>query len=232
MTEELGTEEIGTSERILGEWPTKIWVDATRKVFIRIQKKSYLTFFQENEHFSDLPSEQKDLGAELLARFFFGVDMDYKRFGSKYPIYDIGLDAGEEADYEGIAFWEDENKYLVRISWLKKVLEHNESEGKYFFNKGGGGIKQKVPAGDMFEIAGVEEAAHLMLFNEKGDMGKKELDEAGEKFWYQTSDAESRALKWKLAYVKRYMPQYYDSLRQTAEKVEEIRLDSAKDQEG
>ena len=41
-----------------------------------------------------------------------------------------------------------------------------------------------------------------------------------------TSDLENRAMIWKLTYTKRYFPQYYDSLKETADKATEARLAS------
>ena len=72
----------------------------------------------------------------------------------------------------------------------------------------------------------LKEAAHLMFFNERGHMGVAEIVNANEKIRGYTSERENRAMKWKLAYTRRYFPQYYDSLKETADKATEARLAS------
>lgn len=223
-------EEAGTGEHKLYEWLPKEELDKERESFIEINKGQFLDFFQTNEHFAGLSPELKNTGAELVTRFFFGVHMAYRRFGFKHPIYKITYDTGGRTDYDGIAFHDESNKYIVKVKFLERVLEITKEKGQCLI--GGGGITEMIPAGDFFEIIGVEEAAHLMFYNEKGHLGEEAVAEAEEEYKYYTSEMESRALKWKLAYVKRYMPQYYDSLSQTADKVREIRLGSIRDRKG
>ncbi|MFC1790496.1 hypothetical protein ACFLZP_03370 [Patescibacteria group bacterium] len=217
-------EEVGVDEHRLYEWLPKEELDREREIFIEKNKGQFSNFFQTNEHFADLNPELKDTGAELVTRFFFGVHMAYRRFGFKHPIYKITYDTGERSDYDGIAFHDESNEYVAKVKFLKRVLEITKEKGQCLIE--GAGIKEMIPAGDFFEIGGIEEAAHLMFYNEKGHLGEKPVAEADEEYKYYTSEMESRALKWKLAYVRRYMPQYYDSLKQTSEKVREIRLGS------
>lgn len=219
--------EAGTDERRFYEWLPKEKLDKVRETFIENNKDQFLTSFQTSEHFSDFSSELKDVGAELITRFFFGVQMAYGRFGFKYPIYKITYDLGERSDYDGIGFNDESNGYVAKVKFLRRVLEITKEKGQCLIE--GVGIKEMISAEDFFEIAGVEEGAHLMFYNEKGHLGKRELPEAEEEYGHYTSEMESRALKWKLAYVKRYLPQYYDSLKQTEKKVREIRLGSRRD---
>lgn len=221
------TEGVGTGERRLNQWLSKEEINRDRKAFIRDNCGQFLTFIQDDEHFSDLSPELKNMGADLITRFFFGVHMVYRRLGNKYPVYNLTYDIGERDEYDGIAFHDDTNKYVVKVSFLKKVLEIVKEKGRCDIS--GMGIKEMIPAVDFFEIAGVEEAAHLLFFNEKRHLGKGPVSSAKEEDRYYTSDMESRALIWKLAYVKRYMPQYQHSLRETAERVTKIRLESRAD---
>lgn len=195
-----------------------------RSAYLDGYKGHYLTYFQGYKPFSDFslsPKLQND-GAELFTRFFFGVHMAYRRFGFKYPIYNIIIDTQEEAEYGAIGVNHTDNTYTVRASWLRRVLETIQEKGQCSLK--GGGFKEWIPAGDFLEIMGVEEAAHLMLYKEKkGNLGKSAVEEAEAEYKYHTSDRESRALNWKLAYVRRYFPRYYNTLKQTTEKVREIR---------
>lgn len=79
-----------------------------------------------------------------------------------------------------------------------------------------------IPVEDFFEIDGVEEAAHLMFCNEKGHLGKKLLENFVPEIQYFRNEMERRALTWKIAYAKRYFPQYTDYLRETVKKINEI----------
>jgi len=214
--------EVG--ERIIYDWLPKEDFDRQRESFIEKNKGQFLDFFQSEEQFANLTPELQEAGAELITRFFFGVHMAYRRFGFKYPIYGITYDVSDRNDYDGIGFHHERNEYIVKVKLLRQLLENTEEDGRCFIQ--GGGIERMIPAGDFFEITGVEEAAHLMFFNEKGHSGKGPISGVEEEYKYYTSDMESRALKWKLAYVKRYFPQYQDSLVKTSEKVKEIRLSS------
>lgn len=155
--------------------------------------------------------------------------MAYRRFGFKYPIYELNFDTGDGDNYGGIAFDSDNNEYVINIKFLKKVLKIIDNKGQYSI-RDPEMEEIMIPVADFFEIAGIEEAAHLMFVNEKRHLGTEQVVEAEEKYKYLTSEVESRALTWKLAYVKRYMPQYYDALKKTTEKVRKIRFDSIKKQ--
>jgi len=78
-----------------------------------------------------------------------------------------------------------------------------------------GGISQRVPYDDCFEIAGMEEAAHFMFHQEKSGFGKEGIVTNIPHMTEFTREMERRAMWWKLAYVKRYMPRYYSSLKKT-----------------
>ena len=177
------------------------------------------TFANLNKHpqLDDLSEDEKRLGAKIMTQFLFGVNMAYKRMGMKYENYKITLDAGEEAEYDAIAYWNDENKFMIRLSWLKGEIKEI-SNGKDSFEDAMG-IEGKIAVDDFFELAGVEEAAHLMFYNEKDNDTKVQLNTGDDNLDYFTKESEERALIWKKAYAKHYMPQYYDSLSKTANRV-------------
>ena len=63
-----------------------------------------------------------------------------------------------------------------------------------------------------------------MFYIEKDSLGIDVIDEADDEIKIFTSEAENRAMRWKLAYTKRYFPQYYDRLKETADKATRARL--------
>lgn len=147
--------------------------------------------------------------------------MAYSRLKFKHQYYKIKYDPSDNKNYDAIAYDHNGNWFGIKISYLKKILDILEKKGSCTII--GGGIEEKVPVEEFFEIAGVEEAAHLMFFQEKGCLGDGIIASAPEDLDYYTSDMEWRALIWKLWYVKKYFPQYYNSLRETYKNVSKIR---------
>lgn len=188
-----------------------------KKDFIEANQDDTFTNLNKHPQLNDLSEDEKRLGAKIMTQFLFGVNMAYKRMGDKYDNYKIALDRGEEAEYDSIGYWQDENKYIVRLSWLKEEIKEI-SKGKDNFENAMG-IEGKIDVNDFFELAGVEEAAHLMFYNEKEGDTKRQLKTGDDNLDYFTKESEERALIWKKAYTKHYMPQYYDSLSRTANRV-------------
>lgn len=206
------------------DWLSKEDQDQAREEFIANNKEQFVAFLPRV--LPDFSDDVIDQLGEYMARFFFGVRSVYRRYGFKYSEYNLTYDEGNRNDYDGIAFYDLGNQYIIKVSFFEKVAQILKDCGSVTIS--GAGIQEMIPFEDMMEIAGVEEAAHYLYFNEKGDHGAESLPDASDKIEYFTSDEESRALIWKLAYARRYFPQYYDDLRDTWLKVREERKKARK----
>lgn len=195
------------------DWPTKDTNDARRINFIK--KNLYQIRDNIYKLFDNYPKETREQLCIYIARFLFGISNAYQRMGNKYQDYNLVYDINKEKNENNIsiAYNGESNSFIISVDFLTKIADIFE-ESKNIYVKGAGGIKSKIPLEDFMEIAGIEEAAHLMFFNEKGQYGKDILDNVDPDIEYFTSDMESRALLWKLAYIKRYFPQYYPDLKQ------------------
>lgn len=202
--------------------------ESEREKFIQNNSQQFQDALNSNKQiFGEYSDETYTKASELISKFFFGVKQVYRRFGNKYPIYEITYDLSNRDDYDGIAFNDEENGFVFKVNYLREMLEKIEKD-EPVYSFGGAGIGGMViPSEDFFEIAGVEEAAHLMFFNEKGHLGKGKIqgDNITDDVLYHSSDMESRALLWKSAYIKRYFPQYSDSIRETLQEVTKLRLE-------
>mgnify|MGYP001791558480 CR=1 FL=1 len=198
-------------------WLSKEEYGRQKVGFIAKNKGQFVDFFSGSEHFSNLTPDLREKGAELISRFFFGVWMAYRRIGFKYSSYNLTYDTGEINDYSGIGYNDESNSFAIKVDFMQEVLGKIKEKGNASIS--GMGIEEMVPTDDFFELAGVEEAAHLMFFNEYGHLGKAALVTNDSDISYHTSEIESRALIWKVGYVKRYMPQYYGSLKRTQDGV-------------
>ena len=209
------------TERRPASWLTQQEYLETRKTVVNKQRAVISSFLEErSDLFGDLTEEQRSLGAELVAIFIFGLYATYKRFGFKYENYKITFDTGNEVEYDLLAYWLNGDSFGIKIDKFKDLLHGMTDPNLINVSMSGGGLRENIPVRDYWEIAGVEEAAHLIFFKEKS-RGRKAL-ETGSELDYYTSEPERRALVWKLAYTKRYFPQYADQLRKTLQEVNEL----------
>jgi hypothetical protein len=81
-----------------------------KQQFMETNQGNILRGLNRLEEFNDLTLEEKNLGANLVTRFLFGVKMAYKRMGMKYENYDVTYDNGEGAESDCISYCHDENK--------------------------------------------------------------------------------------------------------------------------
>ncbi|MFO7881106.1 MAG: hypothetical protein R6U52_01045 [Kosmotogaceae bacterium] len=219
MSEQRAHESDQDKSKEASDWLSKKDQDQAREEFIKNNKEQFVDFLpQVLPDFSDNVIDQV---GEYMARFFFGIRSVYRRYGFKYSEYELTYDTSDRNDYDGIAFHDLGNQYIIKISFFEKVAQILKDCGSVTISAAG--IQEMIPFEDMMEITGVEEAAHYLYFNEKGDHGAGPLSDASDKLRYFTSDEESRALIWKLAYVRKYFPQYYDDLKDTWLKVREER---------
>lgn len=202
-------------------WPSLEEYQSLKDEVIAEEKDTFRKFYEDSDHFSDMNGVQKAIAADLMAHFAFGVNMAYQRFGGKYRSCNIVYgypDKGQPT----IAFDYGENVYVLNTAKFKKIvgLISNKELGKI---EAAGIKKTPVSPRDFFELAGVEEAAHFMFFNEKGHPGKEGFATDDPEVDYYTDDMERSALTWKVAYTQRYMPQYYDELRDLLNRTIEAR---------
>lgn len=61
-----------------------------------------------------------------------------------------------------------------------------------------------------------------MFYNEKGNLGQEPPKNVDPKYKHDTSEIERRAFAWKIAYVKRYFPQYYPMLKKRVLEIRKI----------
>lgn len=207
-------------ERKTNNWLPKEMVDRGRVYFCEKQRKHFVELFNQNQLLSDCSTEEIELISELLSRFLFGVQMAYFRFGFKFPNLNFAFVTNEDTDYHGIAFNPEFNGFYIKVNFLKDIIQSFRSGGGCFIQ--GAGMSEKITVEDFLEIVGVEEASHLMFYNEKRYMGKEEIPQEDKILQYFSSEMEFKALVWKLAYVKRYFPQYYGLLKPTYEATRKI----------
>ncbi|MCS7092094.1 MAG: hypothetical protein NZM26_01950 [Patescibacteria group bacterium] len=120
MSEELTDRLTG---RNLNEWLSKEQYLVAKGEFLSSNAPQFLNFFNNCSEFAGFSSDLKEIGSNLIALFFFGVWIAYRRFGFKYPVFLLTYDIGERDDYSGIAFHYEENRYVIRVRFLKQILE-------------------------------------------------------------------------------------------------------------
>jgi len=211
--------EKGDSQYIKStEWMEKSVVDVQREKFVNQYSQQLFSFYNKYNIFSDLNTDEKQICSVLESRFFFGIKMAYRRTNEKYPIYDIKFETNRNCSL--VYFDYETNSYGANIDTFKRSSKRIAEGKEVFIN----GLGSKIPIKETLEIAGVEEAVHLMFFNEKGNMGDFIFPENSKnRYIYHISDIESMALYWKLAYIKRYFPEYYQPLKKFNEGVTKIR---------
>jgi hypothetical protein len=217
-------------ERKTNNWPSIEEVNKERNSFCKKQEKHFVEIFEQNKLLCEFSGQEIELVSKILSCFMFGVNMAYFRFGFKFPNFNFAFDTREETDYHGIAFNSEFNGFFIKVKFLKDILQDFRPDKKCSIK--GAGITEKIPIQDFFEIVGIEEASHLMFYNEKGYLGSDEIPQEDKVLQYFTNGLEFKALLWKLAYTKRYYPQYYQFLKPTYEKVVEIFSTARKKQTG
>ena len=218
--------EVRTNEHQLGQWLPKEEFDQLRLAFIKDNKKKFVDFFERNGEFNDLSSQEREAGAYLMVRFFFGVDAVCKRFGNQDSEYRLLYDAGKKDEDHPFAYDQQEDRFLLNVGFLKKAIKKQIKQDPFLFAAAGLGSGGLISAGDLFELIGVEEGAHYLFYQEKDRPGQGALADAPDIYRYKTSEVESRALKWKTAYAGRYFPDYYEDFRRTSRTVRKLRSDS------
>lgn len=207
--------------RKLNEWLSKEEHDKWREEFVTTGRKDYLETINSSDLFNDLNPREKGSASILLARFSFGVTNVLRRYGYKNNVFNIPLQFTENENVGGLAtvlYREEGGKKAIGIfmrpDWLRKLVrfaEKGEFAEKLFYDYYTARHNPYPDPGDFFEISGVEEAAHYLLLQEKGDIHYRSHFQA-ESYW--SSDAEYQALMWQLAYTKRYFPDYYEKLQE------------------
>lgn len=207
--------------RKLNDWLSKEEHDKWRGQFVATARKDHLGSINSLEVFNDLTAREKDLASTLLARFSFGVTNVLRHYGYKDYVVNIPLQFTKNDEIRGVAaalFIDETGKKKVGIfmrpDWLSELVrfaEKGEFAEKLFYDSFTRRHDPYPIPGDFFEIVGVEETAHYLFLQEKGEVHNNNHFQA-ESYW--SSDAEYRALMWKLSYTKRYFPDYYEKLQE------------------
>jgi hypothetical protein len=209
------------------EWPT---LDEYRKLkdkAINRYRPLIQDIVRSRYYLSDLNQKEFNDAIELLSTFVFGVEMVYKRFGWKKGIMPIGFNLGGNLSSApfGIAAYHDTSykHYYFSVGTLEKIVTTVGKNGR--LNNGeAGGIKNPT-ALDLFELGGVEEAAHFVFLSVKKEVPAHSFMAAPDELMeYHTQDVERRALVWKIQYAERYKPEYVANLRKLEDSVSQVRL--------
>ncbi|HKC04529.1 MAG TPA: hypothetical protein VKC54_01535 [Patescibacteria group bacterium] len=216
-------------EKTKTEWLSVEEYKRTKDAVIKKNAPVFENLIRNNpSKFSGFSDSQIKETSELMSLFVHGVTMVYKKFGEKYKNIDIEL-----SDETGSLFtvrWEPgpnpDPTYLINpkaISYWKDLKKDNVVWGI-----DSGGVRSPKFK-DIFELGGVEEAAHALFANEKKKLGKPAiLSELPIMEYILSSDAEYRALLWKLSYVRKYKQEYVSDLEKMVEKVQKVRENNVK----
>lgn len=197
-------------------WIPEVQYPTEKRSFIDVNSGDYGQFFKNNIHFPNWTDKEIRLAGRFVASFIFGALMANRKFGFKYPLPKLIYDLGERDDYHTIAYHGEEDAFIFRLREFKKIVEEKPK------NLRGGGVRRAMSREKWFELAGVEETAHSFLYKEKGDWGRSATP-TGSEYDYFTSEAEERALLWKIAYTRRYMPGFKPSLSRALREARKLR---------
>lgn len=208
------------------EWPSLDEYRELKDKAIDRYKPLIQDIVRGRHYLSDLNQKQFDDAIELLSTFVFGVEMVYKRFGWKNGVVPIGFNLGGDLNSEpfGIETYHDSSNkhYYFNVGTLEKIVTTVGKNGR--LNNGeAGGIKHPTALA-LFELSGVEEAAHFVFLSVKKGVPEHVFMAASDELTeYHTQDIERRALVWKIQYAKRYKPEYVANLRKLEDGVSQVR---------
>lgn len=215
----------------LREWPSRNDYIVLKEKSLEKHTPIFKAMIKDDENFINSDDKELNDASELLSNFVFGIEMAYRRFG--WDIREMPIElvpGGLKSDFcvlERSTVGGLRREYAIDTYKLKKNLwQYGKSDRR----RGGGGMRN-VTMEDLFEIGGVEEAAHYIFRQEKRYRKNKEkgpitlsrslndLDVS-----LHNSDIERRALLWKIQYTERYKPEYTQVLKELEEKVTQVRL--------
>ncbi|MCX6705166.1 MAG: hypothetical protein NT162_02405 [Candidatus Woesebacteria bacterium] len=209
------------------EWPPLDEYRESKDKAIDRYKPFIQDIVRSRYYLSDLNQKEFDDAIALLSTFVFGVEMIYKRFGWKKGVVPIGFNLGGNLSSEpfGIeAYHDSPNRYYYfNVGTLEKIVTTVGKNGR--LNNGeAGGIKHPTALA-LFELGGVEEAAHFVFLSVKKEVPAHSFMTASDELTeYHTQDIERRALVWKIQYAKRYKPEYVANLRKLEDGVSQVRM--------
>jgi hypothetical protein len=210
----------------LGQLLSSEWMSNTDYLFAKSEfakthapliSKQLPSIYNPNE----LSPPEVTEGATLLSLFSFGVKMVYRRLDGKYSKYGFEFTVGLHPDDPVLGYRYGNDKFCVDSNWFKHILKMMAA-GTSSIEIPTYAIHRPIAISDLFELAGVEEAAHRIFYLEKQYPGKPGIADGDPRISYNSSEFERRANLWKLAYTKRYMPDYYPALQQTTQQVNVI----------
>ena len=230
----------------LHAWPSLQEYEFFKKDFIRKNIPILNEDWKQQRLFANIPQETRQEALSIVAHFFFGAVVAYGRVGFPFAL-PVALYAQRDRPF--YCFHPIPHTFsissirLLQCATITPEMKREQQE----FALNGGGFFTPIPIKPFSEIAGVEEAAHSLLFVEKYrthvHVGKPieslvlslymilwsikhntTIPSANSTVTYHTSDIERRGTEWKVAYTKRYYPQYYPYIRATKSAVETLRL--------
>jgi hypothetical protein len=204
----------------LEPWLTTDEYNLAKKNFQEENIGSVLLYMEEDleGELSDLNETEFNKAAELISIFQFGAYMMFKRVGHGDRDISVGIDVSENTDYGFAAYQPEIQIFLIKKSSLVEfVKDYIKDETSHYDWSG----MEDMRTEEIFEASGVEEAAHLIFHNKKGDLGRYMYEGNISDEEYFSSEIEYRAFLWKSAYVKRYMPQYHDSIQNSIQRIEQ-----------
>lgn len=201
------------------QWPSPEQYGEITKLVFSTNVPDFLSFYNGNEVFAGLTHEQKEYTARLIGHFFIGIKTAYERFGNKYNDAQLSYTTQND-NFELFAYFPEHDRYAANLNTIMRIAK--DPERFLRTHESVGGIASFESLEDMFELAGVEEAAHRIFYKEKKIEPNKQV-KIGKKYDYYVVDEEYRALYWKAGYIKHYKPQYLSSINETIDGAQVLR---------
>lgn len=204
-------------------WPSVEAHNLDRQQFMQLCTPTVEEIVKSARLFRDLKVlNEREQAVFALSRFMFGTTVVDKPTESS-PF--VGLKKTDNEILCPYFGFDVGGNYVFNRTWLVSLIRKSHLASVAPMVRAQLGASMEL--GDFAEISGVEEGAHrIFLYHKPGYLEfhtRKPLDAFRSIVEYDAQDHETRALLWKLGYIKRYFPHYYAPFKAHYDEVVQFR---------
>ncbi len=206
------------------EWPSVPEYQNFKQKYVPEFELDYEKRLLEVREVCDFSDKEYKIMCKLIAHFRVGLSLTNNRYGTFEGDKNIKLEFLQDVNLvsdgsiPNIGYSPENDSYVFDLDWFSDLVKNLSKNSDFKLRNMGGIDNVDISPYDVMEISGVEETSHrifkIIKSKNENDMASTLLP--SDQYW--KSEAERRAMLWKLGYVKRYFsddPNYYSSLKET-----------------